>query len=146
MTTCSVDGCERKVAARGLCSSHYNRDRVHDNLFTPCHGTLGGGPAKLSPADIGAILDRLVLGDRPAECRDTGLVHVCSFSRASKFHALAVASTRSRPKSGGQGRSIELWSLVACVTLDDTEPHASRAPWSGNCGGLRRFNPGMPLL
>ncbi len=80
MTTCSVDGCERKVAARGLCSSHYNRDRVHGNLFTPCHGTLGGGPAKLSPADIGAILDRLVLGDRPAECRDTGLVHVCSFA------------------------------------------------------------------
>ncbi len=35
---CSIEGCENKVAAKGMCSKHYQRDRRKD---TPSTGKVG---------------------------------------------------------------------------------------------------------
>ena len=56
---CSVDGCDKRVVGRGLCSRHYQRQRVYGD-------PLGGGPAKTPDGLPLAFLMEAVQSDTDA--------------------------------------------------------------------------------
>jgi hypothetical protein len=41
--TCSIDGCDNKTLARGWCSTHYSRWRLHDDPLH-VHVRVPAGP------------------------------------------------------------------------------------------------------
>lgn len=54
MAPCTIDGCERPRKARGLCATHYMRQRRHGDTSTVKASGRPRGPAR---AAVGAIFD-----------------------------------------------------------------------------------------
>lgn len=109
MKTCTIDGCEKRLRAKGMCSTHYNRKRQpdrHKPTARPCAwcGTLvvgaGGGGRK-----YGAACN--------TRCRAYIAMAKPSTSRAM-VHAPRPERADSRPRSAKPTR--KRWFAGKCAT------------------------------
>jgi hypothetical protein len=151
--TCSIEGCDRPVRARGWCSPHLQRWYVHGD-------PLGGGPPRdKTPIPVGARFGRLIVIEPPTvrgnkrryRCRcDCGgeTVTTADYLRAGNTiscgcyqrEATAQAKrTHGLSKHPLYGSWCAMHARCANPTLPDFEHYGGRgirvcARWSGPLG------------
>jgi hypothetical protein len=66
--TCTIEGCERRRRARGLCSSHLRRWQEHGDPLSgpPIRQYVGAGPQSRSLED--RLWSKAEIGENPLDC------------------------------------------------------------------------------
>lgn len=98
-TTCSVDGCERRHIAHGLCDTHYRRWKKHGNALIVKRPRILYGPEH--PQWRGNNVDYVTLHDRLRRRWRPGPCAICGAEATEWAYDHADPDERHSTNSGG---------------------------------------------
>lgn len=131
--TCSIEGCDRRHDARGLCRTHYTRWRLGKPLERPCV-TCG--------RDVVTVSGRTYCSE---SCRPVCEVRWCDRPVKARGRCVRCYTDLLHEGRTGKTRSYRWADERRCVVCGATEwPGRGRKVCSGACKQLLARNGGQP--